>query len=757
MMRSTIATYKENLSQIALDVQDAAEELEIYRSAAGEDASVADRRISHRFAQSKSPQWSPFPNGVDSGFKAEIEQYKAEIQRLQTSEAEIKALSVNYAAILKEKEEELSRLNEENGLLRKNLAATNAVGYASRNESLRTSINNSSVHKGTGDKSPSRQQRHTTQASSRHIGNHTQKGILPKQDAFSNGSVEATQSDGVQRKMELKLVNLQGGEKEFADILEENRALAAIRADHELEIKQLRAQLEKEHENLANTMLKLQGESKLNESSQKELHMLKMDKDKTSMEMKELRIELNDKVSEMERLQSELNRRELEEETEEPAKSSLKTVIATLEKENANLKAHASENLLGKEDMSQSVLSLTKALKDACRERDKALQELARLKQHLLDKELEESDKMDEDSKIIEELRANSEHQKAQILRLEKSLKQAISSQEEIKRVNSDEIQKLNEIINDLKNKLASCTSIIDSKNIELLNLQTALGQYYAESEAKERLGRDLAVAREETAKLSELLKDANQRMEISKREKEELLAKLSHAERLLLEGKHTVQKVEEDNLKLRRGLEQSMTRLSRMSMDSDYFVDRRIVIKLLVTYFQRNHSKEVLDLMVRMLGFSEEDKKRIGFAQQVAGKGVVRGVLGLPGRLVGGILGGGSSDVSAAHGPSENQSFADLWVDFLLKETEERERRVTAEAGGAPERTPEQWTSNPSSGSSYLRVSSPANQIPSPLSMRGNQLSEQLDTEFSTVPLTSSASLLPENSSRASRLLPRY
>ncbi|XP_058096116.1 golgin candidate 4 isoform X3 [Magnolia sinica] len=646
---------------------------------------------------------------------------------------------------------------------------------------------------GTGDKSPSRQQRHTTQASSRHIGNHTQKGILPKQDAFSNGSVEATQSDGVQRKMELKLVNLQGGEKEFADILEENRALAAIRADHELEIKQLRAQLEKEHENLANTMLKLQGESKLNESSQKELHMLKMDKDKTSMEMKELRIELNDKVSEMERLQSELNRRELEEETEEPAKSSLKTVIATLEKENANLKrekvdleaalersmkhkpnggnylddshkhssnlneAHASENLLGKEDMSQSVLSLTKALKDACRERDKALQELARLKQHLLDKELEESDKMDEDSKIIEELRANSEHQKAQILRLEKSLKQAISSQEEIKRVNSDEIQKLNEIINDLKNKLASCTSIIDSKNIELLNLQTALGQYYAESEAKERLGRDLAVAREETAKLSELLKDANQRMEISKREKEELLAKLSHAERLLLEGKHTVQKVEEDNLKLRRGLEQSMTRLSRMSMDSDYFVDRRIVIKLLVTYFQRNHSKEVLDLMVRMLGFSEEDKKRIGFAQQVAGKGVVRGVLGLPGRLVGGILGGGSSDVSAAHGPSENQSFADLWVDFLLKETEERERRVTAEAGGAPERTPEQWTSNPSSGSSYLRVSSPANQIPSPLSMRGNQLSEQLDTEFSTVPLTSSASLLPENSSRASRLLPRY
>jgi len=53
----------------------------------------------------------------------------------------------------------------------------------------------------------------------------------------------------------------------------------------------------------------------------------------------------------------------------------------------------------------------------------------------------------------------------------------------------------------------------------------------------------------------------------------------------------------------------------------------------------------QVLDLMVRMLGFSDEDKQRIGVAQQ-GGKGVVRGVLGLPGRLVGGILGGSAAGV---------------------------------------------------------------------------------------------------------------
>ena len=58
---------------------------------------------------------------------------------------------------------------------------------------------------------------------------------------------------------------------------------------------------------------------------------------------------------------------------------------------------------------------------------------------------------------------------------------------------------------------------------------------------------------------------------------------------------------------------------------------------------------------MVRMLGFSEEDKQRIGSAQSSAGKGVVRGVLGLPGRLVGGIVGGNSAGKST-HTSQDNQ-----------------------------------------------------------------------------------------------------
>lgn len=86
---------------------------------------------------------------------------------------------------------------------------------------------------------------------------------------------------------------------------------------------------------------------------------------------------------------------------------------------------------------------------------------------------------------MIEDLQANCEQLKARVLQLEKTLKQEIVKKEEFRKLKNDELYKLNEVIDDLKQKLANCLSIIDSKNVELLNLQTALGQYYAESEAK--------------------------------------------------------------------------------------------------------------------------------------------------------------------------------------------------------------------------------------------------------------------------------
>ncbi|XP_044502757.1 golgin candidate 4-like isoform X2 [Mangifera indica] len=658
---------------------------------------------------------------------------------------------------------------------------------------------------GSCDLSPSRQNKLTAQVKNRHAGNQMQNGVLSKKDRIGNGVSDTVQPDISQSKMENGNSTSQGKEKELADLLEEkNRSLAQVQATHELQTKQLRLELEKEREKLANLQLKLQEEQKLNESFQEELKSLKMDKEKSSIEMSKIHREMSEKLSEINRLQLELNRRE--DEDADDISEKLKGVVATLEMENDNLKmekselqgllekcrkplndkifpdaseslnqhrsglkgVELSESFPGKEEMELSLKKLDKDLKETRCERDKALQELARLKQHLLQKEIEESEKMDEDSKIIEELRKINEYQRTQISNLERAPKQAVAIQEDAKMMNNNEILKSKEIIEDLSRKLANCMRTLDAKNVELLNLQTALGQYFAEIEAKGHLEHELSLAREESAKLSELLKDADQQAEVSKREKEEILVKLSQIEKTMAEGKGRVNKLEEDNAKLRRALEQSMTRLNRMSVDSDFLVDRRIVIKLLVTYFQRNHSKEVLDLMVRMLGFSDEDKQRIGVAKQGARKGVVRGVLGLPGRLVGGILGGSLADAHS-NMASDNQSFADLWVDFLLKETEERERRESAEnmaqskedkpgkspttETSTPTPVPDQQTTTLVASSSFSRSSISSSQSFDPPPARGNLRSfDNSDSEFSTVPLSSS-----ESTSRLSSLLPRY
>ncbi|KAG6437738.1 hypothetical protein SASPL_102664 [Salvia splendens] len=746
-MWSSVANLKESLSKIALDVHDDDddEELSMYTPPPADHSDKAssgsERRASHI---SSAPTHSPIVNGFDSPSNHEIELYKTKIKKLQESESEIKALSVNYAALLKEKEDQILRLAEENGSLKQNLLSANATHGTPR-----------TVLKGNGDISPNR-----FKAATKSRGN----GIVAKHDGLNNGTTSSNS-------------------KELSDAMEDKiRSLTGMQATHESQMKQMMLELNKERGKLASVQLSLQEEQKLNGSFQQDLSSLKDEKDKMLREINRTQDELNQKISEIGRLQMELQRREPNNSVEK-----LKNVIASLEEDNRNIKKEKEEcetalnairsspvreekpdglhlsnkhsssmneifsiGLLENEKMQKSLRKLENDLKEARMQKDKALHELTRLKQHLLEKESEESEKMDEDSKIIEELRGINEQQRVQISRLENTLKQAISRQEEVKLSNNSELMKAKEVIDDLNRKLTNCYNTIDAKNVEVLNLQTALGQYYAEIEAKERLGEELSVTKEESARLIMQLKEAHQLAEASKREREELLRKLSQADIVIAEGKNRVKKLEEDNEKLRRALEQSMTRLNRMSVDSDFLVDRRIVIKLLVTYFQRNHSKEVLDLMCRMLGFSDEEKQRIGVAQQGPGKSVVRGVFGLPGRLVGGILGGGAPEPQSAMTSDDQflykillekslfQSFADLWVDFLLTETE-REKRESANNSNQDQNST--GTTPP-----YLNP----NQVPT-LS-RSNLGRELSDSEFSTVPLTSS-----ENSLQGSRLPPRY
>lgn len=720
-MRSSIATYRESLSRLAGEVDDAAADevsaLQAPATRSGDLSATPPSSVRRRRYSRPSP-------GSDAAEPDDISKLRDDIQKLQASEAEIKALSFNYAAMLKEKEEQLGKLREENGSLKRSLESCKAVSANSN---------------GFLERSP-RAQRNAVQENSAN---------LTKQNGYGSGSSHGMQPNG--------LHSMTGYYK--GSVLEEERAsFATKQANLENEIKQLKQQLSNNSENETETKRRLEDEIKRNGFLQQQLNELKVNKERISISIEELHKQLSEKTSELRRVQDELSTRD-KERVSDRSLQSLRNMLMALQKENSDLKIEkvkleadvksmkstsqkTADNtsdinkISDSEKVKEEMDSLKRALQDVSRERDKAGQDLARLKQHLLDKDIEDQEKMDEDSKLIDELRVCCEQQRAHIMQLERALKVEIAKQEESKKIINEEHRRSNEQIEDLKYKLANCMNALESKNVELLNLQTALGQFYADSEAKDRLGGDLAAAREELAKLSELLKVANQTIEISRREKEDVATKLLQAERMLADGKRSMQKLEDDNSKLRRALEQSMTTVNRMSLDSDNSVDRRIVIKLLVTYFQRNHSKEVLDLMVRMLGFSDEDKQRIGFALNNAGKGVVRGVLGLPGRLVGGIV-GGSSPGKSMQASQDSQSFADLWVDFLLKETEEREKREASEAARQSQEEGQTASSTISSSS----IPQPSHH-PSPYT--NPYLPGRPDSEFSPVPLSSSYSSVP-------------
>ncbi|KMS64891.1 hypothetical protein BVRB_041600, partial [Beta vulgaris subsp. vulgaris] len=89
-----------------------------------------------------------------------------------------------------------------------------------------------------------------------------------------------------------------------------------------------------------------------------------------------------------------------------------------------------------------------------------------------------------------------------------------------------------------------------------------------------------------------------------------QLEAKLSSSRKYALQ-------IESDNAALRHAMQQTMDRIKTFSSDEN-LVDRRIVNKLLVTYLERKASAEVINLMIKMLGFTEEQKRLVLESQRL-------------------------------------------------------------------------------------------------------------------------------------------
>ncbi|KAK1930810.1 Golgin candidate 4 [Phytophthora citrophthora] len=92
--------------------------------------------------------------------------------------------------------------------------------------------------------------------------------------------------------------------------------------------------------------------------------------------------------------------------------------------------------------------------------------------------------------------------------------------------------------------------------------------------------------------------------------------------------------------------------------------LDKRLASELVVAYVDSNKKGEVLQLMARMMGFTEEQKRRVGLGYPIEGNGgggLFSSIIGLVAPEGGGV----PVDSSAIEG----KSFADMWSEFLLDE----------------------------------------------------------------------------------------
>lgn len=297
------------------------------------------------------------------------------------------------------------------------------------------------------------------------------------------------------------------------------------------------------------------------------------------------------------------------------------------------------------------------------KERDRAKVQLQRLKEQMMQEQDEEEDKLN--------------------WRVDAEVKLIMDEQKQVEEGLRAQLRECQEEVSNLKKKSASWDHLLSVKDQEVENLQAVLGRLTYESEAAEQLRHDLRLANAKTEKVNRELTGAKQQLQEVQRAREEAEAAVQSVRSSMEQQAQQAKRTSEECVMLRRALEENMKRLNVFNSESNTMIDRRIVVKMLVTYFERGYSQEVLQLMSRMLGFTDEEQKAVGL---VAGqrRGLLRSVAGMPFALVKGV---GSALVGSSRsgGPGKEgaagDNIADQWIEFLLHQAE-REARPSESEG---------------------------------------------------------------------------
>ncbi len=244
----------------------------------------------------------------------------------------------------------------------------------------------------------------------------------------------------------------------------------------------------------------------------------------------------------------------------------------------------------------------------------------------------------------------------------------------------------------------------LDSRHIELQNLHLALENVRNEGEQKIR-----QVVTDHAAKLaniestySQTIASMDTNYKKTLQEHEETIKNLTIKcdDVALLQRKFEID-LSNEKKKMQKQLNEALNQLGETKGD---VVDRPLVTNLIVNYFERNRSREVLGLIARILLFTDEQKENVGLKVPPTSK-IISSLFNTI------ITGGGmiaptdSSDPLRQHAtPSkpkvEGNNLAELWVNFLIAESEQDTDEVAASSVTS---TPRSKSSSSSDSSLFI------------------------------------------------------
>ena len=314
---------------------------------------------------------------------------------------------------------------------------------------------------------------------------------------------------------------------------------------------------------------------------------------------------------------------------------------------NAEARANEAERLRGLE-AARAATAMDEArreIDELRQERDRMAAELKKLRAHLLALEDEEDEVAEEQEREIDEAR---EEERREYERKLNDLRKNMSG-------NNVEVTKLRETLR--------------ARDEEVNNLQKALGAYYAEIEDADAQKAEAASLRQKLATLTS--QAANDRAAAV-----EAKAKAAQAEETLRKfeahlkiAKEECIKATTDASKLRKALHHALQKSSDMMVESEKLLDKRIVSDLFIAYLERDRAEDVLDLLSKMLGFTDKQKARM---EALKKRNKKRGVLGKIARAPVSIAAGAigvALEVTGATGENKEVPVADLWISFLEKQ----------------------------------------------------------------------------------------